>query len=221
MVISKLIFRNEEAMMNFSKQLREQRKQLGLTQAAVAERLHVTRQTISNWEQGKNYPDLTMLVQLSTVYQISLDSLLKGDQRLKDSLERGRANHAFNVISGLVWIMYGLIQAVYNVTNIGDGVSGYLNMAITMAFFAAFTYSEYVAPFFLGISGKTYNRLGHRPDQRPSLLWKVWLATTLVLVVGGLIFSRVLVVRQYYWPLLLGAVGVNQILQKYMWKVAG
>lgn len=39
MVISKLIFRNEEAMMNFSKQLREQRKQLGLTQAAVAERI--------------------------------------------------------------------------------------------------------------------------------------------------------------------------------------
>lgn len=150
MVISKLIFRNEEAMMNFSKQLREQRKQLGLTQAAVAERLHVTRQTISNWEQGKNYPDLTMLVQLSTVYQISLDSLLKGDQRLKDSLERGRANHAFNVISGLVWIMYGLIQAVYNVTNISDGVSGYLNMAITMVFFAAFTHSEYVALFSWG-----------------------------------------------------------------------
>ena len=52
----------------------------GLTQADVANQLFVTRQTISSWEQGKSYPDLNMLVRLSEVYQVSLDSLLKGDE---------------------------------------------------------------------------------------------------------------------------------------------
>ncbi|WP_301876357.1 helix-turn-helix domain-containing protein [Limosilactobacillus oris] len=51
-----------------------------MTQADVANQLFVTRQTISNWEQGKSYPDLNMLVRLSEVYQVSLDSLLKGDE---------------------------------------------------------------------------------------------------------------------------------------------
>lgn len=66
--------------MDFSTQIKQQRQQLGLTQADVASQLFVTRQTISSWEQGKSYPDLNMLVRLSEVYQVSLDSLLKGDE---------------------------------------------------------------------------------------------------------------------------------------------
>lgn len=83
--------------MDFSTQIKQQRQQLGLTQAAVASQLFVTRQTISNWEQGKSYPDLNMLVRLSEVYQVSLDSLLKGDAQLKNYLEQGKAYNAFSV----------------------------------------------------------------------------------------------------------------------------
>ena len=54
--------------MDFSTQIKQQRQQLGLTQADVASQLFVTRQTISNWEQGKSYPDLNMLVRLREVY---------------------------------------------------------------------------------------------------------------------------------------------------------
>lgn len=84
---------------------------------------------------------------------------------------------------------------------------------------AAVVYSECVAPFFLGISTKIYNRLGHRPDQRLSLLWKGWLVVIVVLVISGLLLSQVLIIRQYFFSTLLIAVGVSQILQKYMWKV--
>ncbi|MCD7083662.1 helix-turn-helix domain-containing protein [Limosilactobacillus fastidiosus] len=76
--------------MNFGTQLRERREKLGLTQTDIANRLFVTRQTISNWEQGKIYPDFNMLVKISDEYKISVDSLLKSDGQLKGYLEQGK-----------------------------------------------------------------------------------------------------------------------------------
>lgn len=73
--------------MTFGKILKERRSQLDLTQQQVAEKLYISRQTISNWENGKSYPDLDMLIKISDVYQVSIDSLLKGDQELKKSLD--------------------------------------------------------------------------------------------------------------------------------------
>ena len=55
------------------------RKEQGLTQEAFAEKFHVTRQTVSNWENEKSYPDLRTLVKISDMFHISLDVLLKGD----------------------------------------------------------------------------------------------------------------------------------------------
>lgn len=59
--------------------LKERRLALHLTQQAVANQLHTTRQTISNWENGKNYPDVPMLVAISNLYGLSLDDMLKKD----------------------------------------------------------------------------------------------------------------------------------------------
>lgn len=73
--------------MTFGKTLKERRSQLDLTQQEVAKKLYISRQTISNWENGKSYPDLDMLIKISDVYQVSIDSLLKGDQKLKKSLD--------------------------------------------------------------------------------------------------------------------------------------
>lgn len=73
--------------MTFGKTLKERRSQLDLTQEEVAKKLYISRQTISNWENGKSYPDLDMLIKISDVYHVSIDSLLKGDQELKKSLD--------------------------------------------------------------------------------------------------------------------------------------
>ena len=45
----------------------------------MAEKIYVTRQTVSNWENGKNYPDLNSLIMLCDLFNISLDILVKGD----------------------------------------------------------------------------------------------------------------------------------------------
>ena len=54
-----------------------------LTQEQVAELLGVSRQTISNWENEKSYPDIISVIKMSDCYEVSLDYLLKGEQKMK------------------------------------------------------------------------------------------------------------------------------------------
>lgn len=65
--------------MNFSKQLKKYRELNHFSQEALAEKIYVTRQTISKWENDKSYPDLHNLIALSILFDISLDELVKGD----------------------------------------------------------------------------------------------------------------------------------------------
>ena len=65
--------------MEIGKQIRKYRTSQKWSQDDLADRIFVTRQTISNWENDRNYPDIRSLVLLSTVFGISLDILVKGD----------------------------------------------------------------------------------------------------------------------------------------------
>lgn len=73
--------------MNIGKQIQEARINAKLTQENVAEVLKVSRQTISNWENGKTYPDIISVVKMSDLYCISLDCLLKEETSMSDYLE--------------------------------------------------------------------------------------------------------------------------------------
>lgn len=63
--------------MDIGNKIKNARMQSGLTQEAAAEALGVSRQTISNWENGKTYPDIVSVIKMSDLYDISLDRLLK------------------------------------------------------------------------------------------------------------------------------------------------
>lgn len=65
--------------MEFANQLKKYRTEKNLSQEQLAEEIFVTRQTISNWETEKSYPDVHSLMLLSSLFQVSLDQLLKGD----------------------------------------------------------------------------------------------------------------------------------------------
>lgn len=74
--------------MEFSKQIKRYRLESKLSQDELAEKVFVTRQTISNWENGKNYPDVKSLLLLSTLFHISLDTLVKGDlEEMKEQIK--------------------------------------------------------------------------------------------------------------------------------------
>ncbi|MCB5953629.1 helix-turn-helix domain-containing protein [Enterococcus sp. CWB-B31] len=74
--------------MDLGNRLKEKRAAYNFTQQELADKMHVSRQTISNWEVGRSYPDIESLIQLSELFSISLDALLKGDKKMVTSLKR-------------------------------------------------------------------------------------------------------------------------------------
>ena len=65
--------------MELGKHIKKYRTEAGLSQEELADKVYVSRQTISNWENDKSYPDIKSLVLLSEIFSISLDILVKGD----------------------------------------------------------------------------------------------------------------------------------------------
>ena len=66
--------------MEFNNKLYELRKQKGFSQEELANRLNVSRQTISKWEIGESTPDMEKLVAISDLFNVSLDELVKGQE---------------------------------------------------------------------------------------------------------------------------------------------
>ena len=93
--------------MDIGKVLVSLRKEHALTQEEFGSIFHVTRQTVSNWENGKNYPDLQTLVAISDRFDISLDTILRGDAKLVETIDRERlassyrrGRHLISALSG-------------------------------------------------------------------------------------------------------------------------
>ena len=73
--------------MNLGKKIVKLRKDNKMSQEEFAETLNVTRQTVSNWENSKNYPDIETLILISDKFNISLDILLKGDKEMIKNID--------------------------------------------------------------------------------------------------------------------------------------
>lgn len=65
--------------MELGKQIKTYRQEANMSQEELAYRVYVSRQTISNWENDKCYPDVKSLILLGKIFHVSLDKLIKGD----------------------------------------------------------------------------------------------------------------------------------------------
>ena len=65
--------------MELGKQIKTYRQEAHMSQEELAYRVYVSRQTISNWENDKSYPDVKSLILLGEIFHVSLDKLIKGD----------------------------------------------------------------------------------------------------------------------------------------------
>ncbi len=98
----------ENRTVDIGQKILEIRKSEGLSQTEFAEKFHVTRQTVSNWEHGKNYPDMETLMRISDEYGITFDELIKKDKELIRSIDRSRRVARKSVI---VFTAIGIILA--------------------------------------------------------------------------------------------------------------
>ena len=76
--------------MNIGNQISAIRKEHQLTQEKFGELFYVTCQTVSNWENEKSYPDFKILIEISNRFEISLDQLLKEDDKIVQAMDAER-----------------------------------------------------------------------------------------------------------------------------------
>ena len=85
--------------------IKKYREKQNISQDELAEKIFVSRQTISNWENSKSYPDIKSLLLLSDIFKVSLDDFMKGD------IEKTQKVREFNII-GYIYLAELLILAI-------------------------------------------------------------------------------------------------------------
>ena len=97
--------------MTLYEKLRRLRGEAQMTQAEVAEKLNVTRQTISSYESGRTQPDVEMLKHLAEVYGVSVQELLCAEAEETDEMPSGRALRFLRITEG-VFLLCALGRSV-------------------------------------------------------------------------------------------------------------
>lgn len=93
--------------MNLSRKIKKLRAEINLTQEQLAEKLQVSRSTISSWETGRSYPDLEMVIEICDCFDVSLDFLLREDEKMVRKLNFGVKQK--RMLIGLVIILSVLL----------------------------------------------------------------------------------------------------------------
>lgn len=92
--------------MELGSQIKKRRNELSLSQEELAEKVYVSRQTISNWENDKSYPDVNSLVLLSEVFNVSIDNLIKGDIEIMKEQIRAEDRKKFESLSHIYGVLF-------------------------------------------------------------------------------------------------------------------
>lgn len=79
----------------FSERLKREREKRGWSQTELAEKIHVSRQSVSKWETGKNYPSIEVIIDLSDLFGVTIDELLRSDEELKEKVIQDSKRLAF------------------------------------------------------------------------------------------------------------------------------
>ena len=133
--------------MKISDKIKQARIKLSLTQEDVADKLEISRQTLSNWENGKTLPDIANVLKMSDLYNVSLDELLKGDVDMKKKIFDEQKyvatmKRVFNFIVGLLLIVavvnFIAIFVKGNFKDFVDGATPWVVMGIAMIAFASY-----------------------------------------------------------------------------------
>ncbi|MCO4648517.1 transcriptional regulator [Streptococcus infantarius subsp. infantarius] len=86
--------------MKIGKRIRAYRKIYNLSQEQLADKIFVSRQTVSNWENDKTYPDIQIIMSLSILFNVSLDELIREDlEEMKMKISNNKANKRADIYS--------------------------------------------------------------------------------------------------------------------------
>ena len=112
--------------MEIGAQIKTRRLELNMTQEMLARELHVGRTTVSNWEIGRNYPDLQLIVSISNVLNLSLDTLLGKESEIvkeitRDTNIRKSQSRKIKILSALlILVILAGLFGIYKVVEYRD-----------------------------------------------------------------------------------------------------
>lgn len=124
--------------MEISKCIKEARQNKNINQEDLAEKLGVTRQTISSWETGKSYPDIISVIKMSDIFDISLDKMLKEDKNLINNMQEKmntvKTNQSVIFTILFAGILFGGIYLIRTFIDIPKVDNLYLNIGVLILF---------------------------------------------------------------------------------------
>lgn len=119
--------------MNIGKRIYEIRQQKNITQEQLAKDLAVSRQAVSKWESGKAIPDIENLMYISSLYGVSLDELIKGDDKVSQKIvadASAKKWHKLSILFFITLLVYIIwFGSQHGIWQIGLGIAA-LSMAI-------------------------------------------------------------------------------------------
>lgn len=153
------------------KQIKEHRKRMEWTQKGLAAKLNVSDKTISSWETGRTYPELSLLVELSELFNTSLDELLKGDEEVVKRIDKDvklKKVYKYGLIATLLIVFSGIVFLTHyqNQNQWVDRFNPFMEMKIGYATLpTSVTYND----------GKKYKEDGKK-EQYPDPYKNIWVA---------------------------------------------
>ena len=117
-------------MISINEKLKQARLAANFSQEELAEKIGVSRQTISNWENGRSYPDIVSVITLSDIYDMTLDSLLKGDSEMIKHLEEitNVTKSRKQVVASIIALGIFLLGVVAIILLLGGRLPNYFNL---------------------------------------------------------------------------------------------
>ena len=128
--------------MQLGKHIKQLRHEKSLSQEKLAEMVYVSRQTISNWENDKSYPDINSLVLLSQVLDVTIDQLIKEDIEMMEEQINQDDIRKFGYLSNIFAVMM-LIIIITPIPLVH--YLSYLGLGIWLLIFAATFYISILA----------------------------------------------------------------------------
>lgn len=99
--------------MNLGKTLQDLRRNKNISQEEIADALNVSRQTISNWENSKSFPDIISLMTMCDIYEISLDDLIKDNKNLLSNIKKNESKKRYTVILCISIVIILILYLLY------------------------------------------------------------------------------------------------------------
>ncbi|MCY7164614.1 helix-turn-helix domain-containing protein [Streptococcus gallolyticus] len=172
--------------MELERRLVELRKEKNLSQEELAEKLYVSRQTISNWERGKTYPDINSLLLIATYFGISLDNLIKGDvDIMKHQVDQSQFKK-WLIIGGISWFLFSVEVPTRYLLDSGQATAILWLLAMPVAY-SAFQILYILKNRELQTYADILNFLNPKKNVKTSILSELWFVVS-VIVIAFIIF---------------------------------